>query len=277
MSLRNRVSAIVGLLTAVALIPGNALASPALGVWAEQTLIIGSGTRIHGADLGVHSALDTGPVQIQIGSEVDLGASSVYGHRISLGSGTVIGHLYADSVTNTGGTYGSLSPFPLVLSPPHGTVQPGTVDVIVPANGSATLSPGSYRTLAVQANASLYLAGGLYDAFSMSVASGARVVVEGASLLRVASLFAENWGMIGPDRALGVDLNLRIQVMGGNSSGSGGTPAVYIAPASFVAAVILAPNGTIQVGDHSVVIGGLDGKFVNLGESLAFGSSPTTS
>jgi hypothetical protein len=52
-------------------------------------------------------------------------------------------------------------------------------------------------------------------------------------------------------------------------------PTVSLGAASFVGAVVVAPNGTIQVGDSAFVIGGLTGVTVNLGMNTGLMSGTT--
>jgi hypothetical protein len=261
-------------LVALALAPGRAGATPALGVWAQHTLTVGAGTQIQGLDVGVRAVVDTGSVQINLGPDVDLSVANVYGHRVSFGTGTVIGHLYADSVTNNGGNFGTLSPFPTVARLPSGPAQPGSVAVNVPANSEMNLPPGSYGNVTVQQNASLRLSGGVYDAASLSVAYGAQVIVDGASLLRVGPLFVDTSAVIGPDPALGLALNLRIQAWLSNTSPTTVTPAVSIAAGASVSAFVLASNGVIQVGNNAVITGVLDAAFLSIGDHVSILSGP---
>jgi hypothetical protein len=123
----------------------------------------------------------------------------------------------------------------------------------VPTSGSVTLSPGSYGAVSLGPNATLRLSGGDYHVFSVSLAEGSSLLAGGSSLLQITTtLAAATRSVIGPDPALGVPINLRIEANGPDT-------AMSIGDNASVAAVLLAPNGTIQIGDNAALTGVVDG------------------
>jgi hypothetical protein len=179
-------------------------------------------------------------------------------------------------------------------------VQPGTTDVTVTESGTTVLAPGSYGAVTVLQGGTLTLAGGDYQVASVALVAGGRILVEQPSALRIAGSLSTGANcVIGPDPTLDLALNLRIEVLGQDttptapSPGTGGSlgvvaagdagegtptliPAVSLGSGNSVGAVIVAPNGTIQVGDSGFVIGGLTAVTVNLGmnSGLMSGTTP---
>jgi serine/threonine-protein kinase len=148
----------------------------------------------------------------------------------------------------------------------------GFTSVTVPADSEIDLGPGSYGAVVVEENAVLRLTGGDYEAFSLSVASGGQIITEDESLLRITTtMFADVGTSIGPDPALGVAMNLRIEIMGADIVASNlFIPAVFIGSDTSVATVIFAPNATVQIGDYAQITDAIAGLNVVLGAGVTY-------
>jgi hypothetical protein len=209
------------------------------------------------------------------GSRLSLGAAvnidsghALSGDSVLLGQGTVAGAIDANSLIDTGSTHGSVAPFvPASAATPLSAVAPGQTSHVVPTHGVATLFPGSFGDLSVGDYGTLTLiGGGVYEANNLTLGSNARVLVLAPAVLRLAGrVSALDHASIAP--LLGTSVNLEIEVLGGN-----GGPGLLDAPAALnfgpsddIHAVILAPGGTLVLGDGSTFTGAFDGGAVQGG------------
>ena len=147
----------------------------------------------------------------------------------------------------------------------------------VSAKTAVRLDAGSYRVLKVDPKAQLVLTGGVYTFASWDVGKEASVRVEAPSEIRV--LGVVNVGekaTVGVKAAVvGLDArDLVVQVAGLNSptSTAGARTAAFTAGKnSTVDAYVLAPNGTVRVGEGVFGTGSFIGRWVTLGKCTRIG------
>jgi RHS repeat-associated protein len=241
----------------------------AFALLADDSLVLGPGSTVEGADVGVRSAVGT--VEIGAGATVD-GSRGVYGGVVTLDGGAIVGDVYTGQLTNGGGAYYRLLPFPAVASLPGqaSSLVTGS-DVEVGSGSTADLSAGAYGVVTIDAGGTLYLAGGVYDVASISIADSGSIVVEAPSVLRVAGTFSTGSNVsIGPDSGLGDAVNLGLQVFG-TDSGTGTNflvPAMYVGHGSTVAAFATASHGTAQVSDQTTVVGAVFASHISVGTGV---------
>ena len=153
----------------------------------------------------------------------------------------------------------------------------GGSDVKVSAKTAVRLDAGLYRSLKVDPKAQLVLTGGVYTFASWDVGKEASVRVEAPSEIRVLGVVnvgekatvGVKAGVVGLDAR-----DLVVQVAGVNSPNStaGAANAAFTAGKnSTVDAYVLAPNGTVRVGEGVFGTGSFIGRWVILGKGTRIG------
>src|SRR5580658_3535683 len=146
--------------------------------YAELSITLGSQTRTVGGDVGV-AAVGAGSVgtQLTVGSQDSLDpAHTAYAASVSLGSQSAVGDIDANSLSNGGGLFGTLAPYPASSMPQlplalAGT--PGTSSVTVPTGQQETLTPGSYGALTD--DGVVFLKPGAYSFASVTLGNNAQL------------------------------------------------------------------------------------------------------
>ncbi len=234
------------------------------------------GVVVTGGDVGARGV--TGPflsgnhaIDLLTGVQVQA-TRNVIADSVRLGTGVVVGDVQTNRFTGgTGGSHGSVTPLvPLPALPPLAAVTPGTMNLTVPTGGTVTASSFSFAVVSVGTGGRLRLPAGIYQLRDLTMSAGARVEALGAVQIRISNRLAGTSGaFIGP--MSGVPLtakDIRIEVSGQNgSNGSiGATPkAVAFTSGGNVTALMLVPNGTLQLGTGMVARGAFMARNVDAG------------
>lgn len=227
-------------------------------------------------DVGVQGAA-TGATLVP-GFELALGTTTNATHvdllhnviapRIQLNLLSTVGDVEG-TLTNRGGvfhkTYGFPSRMPpLPLAAP---VVPGSANLTV--NTVTTLNPGSWKDVTVGPAATLILNPGLYQVASLTVGTGGQVVgANGAGVeLRIAGRLTMGVGAEIEPALLQTASKFRIEVNGinGTTGGLSETPAAAsIGNFAELNALVLVPNGTLDLGTSSSLTGAFAAKDINV-------------
>ena len=159
--------------------------------YAEMNMTLGTGDHTLGGDVGVAAVgASSAAPQLTIGSQDGLDpAHTVYAPSVSIGSQAAAGDIDANSLSNGGGLYATLAPYPASAMPPvplalAGT--PGTSNVTVGAGQRQTLTPGSYGTLTD--DGLVFLQPGIYSFAGVVLGNGAQLqaLAGGSTTIQVA-------------------------------------------------------------------------------------------
>jgi hypothetical protein len=219
----------------------QALEAPAseqgFAVYGRNSIAIGQSSRIHGS-IAV-SSKGKGP-RLTAGYEIAVGAHArlaqpgeLFGDTILLAPAVVAGAIHAQELSAIGAEHGPISPFegvPDLLSviAPIAGAQPLTI-----AANTGPLSAGSYSDVRVQNDATLKLAGGVYEFASLTLGTHGRLEALAPTRVLVAGKLATaESAYLGPSaEGEPVALNLTIDVAGrnGETGSLGETPRVVCA------------------------------------------------
>lgn len=163
--------------------------------------------------------------------------------------------------------------------PPIRPASPGAEDLRLSRKTRQTLGEGAYGEVRVGPGATLTLAGGRYHLRSLTLDKGGRLLVEGATEIRIAKrLLAHASATLAPaDGVVLRPLDLAIHVAGEDQvhySASGRKShlrAVRIGPGSRVRAGLYAFNGTLWVSSRVRVSGTLQAREVVVGSECRIG------
>jgi hypothetical protein len=180
---------------------------------------------------------------------------ALFGETILLEPAVVAGEIHTKDLIATGAEHGSVSPFermpalPAVIEPVAGT-QPVVVQATAPM---PPLPAGHYGRVRIENGATLRLSGGVYEIESLTLGGHSRLEALAPSDVRIAATLATaESAYIGPGpQEAPVALNISIEVNGIN--GNGGKldehpRAVVVGAQNNLAAVLVVPNGTLQLG-----------------------------
>ncbi len=182
---------------------------------------------------------------ITSGANVTIGAFASVGDLKAAGNITV----HPSSTTGTRTPNAMVDPLPNILLPDL-NFSAGGPNVILPANGSLTLGPGSYGALILGSSATLTLSGGSYAFNSIVAGSSSQIAWNAPTTINVVG----NVSLGSNSQMSGVATNLLIQSRGTSVAlGSGGT----------YRGTVLAPNASISMGGASFT-GGLFGRSVSV-------------
>lgn len=170
----------------------------------------------------------------------------------------------ADGDATVGGTITENAAVPPLAGIPLPTLglTSGGSNVTVNEGDTVTLSPGSYRNVTLEKNATLILEEGLYHFRKLSADEDASLEFEGPTIVNVEKNIECKKGleMSGTDAE-----NVLIQCDGGTvklESDSGGDKSTILG-------TFVAPNATIQVGKNASITGALFGEEVVLEEDTS--------
>ncbi len=134
-----------------------------------------------------------------------------------------------------------------------------------------TISPGQYRAVVVQNNATLLLAGGgSYDFQQVQIKAGGTLQAKAASVVRVLKWFAtDNKAVIGPAPGSSIGAGSIVFFVNGtdNTNPAYGKTLVFGTGAT-VAANFYAPNGTLSISDQASASGSFLARDIAVGKSV---------
>lgn len=244
-------------------------------VYAKNSVALRDRAKVTGGGVGVKLA-GAGPflepsfeLALLNGAQIDATRAAI-GDSLELTNHSSVGDAITAHLTSTGSsTVVRQLDFPAAMPsvPAPAAVSAGTTSLTVNAGSTTIISAG--KRSAVTVNGTLRLGAGGYDFSSLSLGNDARVEALGAVVVRISGR------LTGLDRshivaASGTTLlasDIRLEVSGSN--GGAGTPAATPAAAGIgndaeLKGLLLAPNGTIQIGQRTSVTGALAARDVNL-------------
>lgn len=246
------------------------------GIWLKAGSVVNTG------DIGTNST--AGGTYLNAGVETSIGDNvlathadtDVYGNSVNLRSGSQVRDLYYNSKSGSGTVLGndvSTLGLPVVSSfPTVPSFSAGTTDVTVAANGSQTISAGSYEDLVVGHDAVVTLSGGTYNFASWDINPDVTINVSAATEIRISGrLKTNNHFILQPGSGSGIDASdIKIFVTGSNGGGAGpsSTPrAADFGDDPTIYANIYANNGTLFLSEGATATGSFLGKWVVAGQN----------
>ncbi len=176
------------------------------------------------------------------------------------------------------GTTTSPMQVPFTTLPAFPSVSPGTQGVTVARNKTATLAPGSYGVVHVNAGGTLVLAGGLYQIRSLELDQSATVLFHAATEIRIKvelDSMARARLILDPSVPGLRASQMVIYVQGGDEGchdlgpdddgDDAGPASVQIGAENVVQANIYAANGTLWLKSRTQATGALIGVHVRIG------------
>ena len=236
-------------------------------IFGGEGVALDQNSRIVSGDVGVN-VKSNGPflrnnVELSIGQNSVMQettsrilADSIYVHQ----NATVYNPSYND-IQGPGRVNGTrTTPLALPLRtalPGLPVITPGAQNVDVAQNSSRTLAPGSYGALNTGQNTTILLTGGLYHFASWNVGQNSRLHFQAPSEVRIAGRLAMGQnGVLAPaPGTTGLDATQIILYVAGQNGSNGAmtaTPrAVDFGQGGRINAYIVAPNGTIYMGQNA--------------------------
>ena len=240
--------------------------------YAERSVVLGSADHTLGGDIGVAATAPAGfGPQLIVGNLDGLDcARNLFAPSVSVGTLATVGTVEANALTNSG-SVGLQVPFPATAMPPvptAGAGAAGTSNISVGAFQIQTLSPGAYGSLAD--NGTVNLAPGAYSFASVTLGDNAHLVAQpgGATTISIAgTLSTGQWAHVLP--ALQTADKIALSVAGNDGPGPSFTPAVSIGAGSQITSLLLAPHGTVRLGDNVQVTGAIAGYDIAAGNGVS--------
>ena len=245
------------------------------GVWVRQ------GSTILSGDIGGNQA-SAGPYlngeqEVTIGHDVVVQSidSQIMGDTVRLKSGSRVQNILANNILGQGQILGTVTTpvmIPLLSNMPAvPSVNPGTQNIDVPADGVLTLQPGPYGRLKARHGAIVTLSGGLYHFQEWDLHEGVQVLAASPVEVRVnGHIETRKHTVVGPAPGAGNLTAGDMVIIGTGINGKKGaiddTPeAIQFGEESTVRANVYAPNGLLWIKAGSMATGAFVGKWVRMG------------
>jgi hypothetical protein len=245
---------------------------------AQNSVRVQPGGRVSGGDVGARGVAGpflSGGVALELasGSQID-SARSLIADSVRLGTGVTTGDLQTNHpLFGNGSSHGTVTPLvALPALPPASAVSPGSANLMTATGSTVTAPAFAYATVSVGTGSTLRLPGGTHQWGALALASGARLEAQGPVEIRIAGrLAAAAGGFIGARTGVALTAkDIRIEVSGqnGNSGSLSASPkAATFASGDDVTALLLVPNGTLELGSGAVVRGAVMARDVDVGGS----------
>jgi Mg-chelatase subunit ChlD/cytoskeletal protein CcmA (bactofilin family) len=172
-------------------------------------------------------------------------------------SATTINVAPTATITGTQSTNVTL---PVVGSLPPVQSTPGVEQVRVAKRGVKQLQPGSFASIVTGEYAEVRFTGGRYDVAELRIGKGSRLVFEGASIINVATHLeiGEAVGLTGVGGLTSDDIGLNYA----------GSADAVLGKGVRAKLGLVAPNGSIRLGEHGVYVGHIWGGAVQVGKGV---------
>jgi hypothetical protein len=252
---------------------GFANALPSLSTfvaYAQVSLALGAGDRSLGGDIGVGATSASSAAQLSVGSQAVLDPTrTLYAASLTLGSQAIAGDIDTNALTNGGGQYGTLEPFPsldMPLLPLAPTAAAGTNAVTVGVGQQQTLSPGSFGALTD--DGVVLLQPGTYAFSSVTLGSNAQLQALPGGTTTVAvsgSLVTGAFAQIFPVGQLAGALAISV-----TGNGSPGAPAATVGANTSIVSVVNVPHGTLSLGNGTQATGAFAASSLIAGTGVGF-------
>ena len=264
------------LLTASTMFAQTGGAPGGFALHASEHILLGEGARVRGGAVGVAAGLRA-PGEVRdfrveiLGARVD---GDVYGQSVRLGAGSQVGDVYTNLLSVDGGRVkkGRVLPLPgdLPALAPVTRNAPGLDEMIVTGRGRVTLGR-SHTRVTVKSDATLIVPGGRFDLELLELEEGSQVEVERPSVLAIARRLT-----VGPRarvRQAGGSAAMNLTILVGGVDGV--APAtVLIEDRAEVRALVLAPTGSVRLGQGVRFHGALQGRAIDVGPRTDIFYSP---
>jgi len=214
--------------------------------------------RVNGGHIGASAPLGTDAVTLGSDSRVVIDGATV-GRRVVLRDRAQAGGLFATQVSAQFAKYVSRAAFSAPpVSPPVGTVTPGTASIVANSGQTLTRAAGNYG--AVTINGTLRLSGGLYQFQSLTLGPDGALLADADSEVRVATrtTAADRARILGPTS--GGASGLRLVIAGANDANGGLT----LGNDGRLTALVLS-TASVRLGDRVSVSGAIAASNVSLG------------
>lgn len=234
--------------------------------------------RIVSGDLVVNNA-SSGPVYGEKDLSLDQGnvvpaGSALKANSIDIDPGAIVnGKVYVNSLQNGGALNGEvISPvaLPIIAGlpqlPPGATA--GTANVNVPNGQTQILGTGQYANLSVGRGSTLRLGGGPYTFLNVSLERDASLIWDGPGELMILGRLSlgASAGIVNNPTLATKHKMIFVYGINGTDSLLQSTPsAVSIGRDCAIHATVLAPNGSIVVGENADLVGALIGRDIRIG------------
>ncbi|MGO9835901.1 MAG: protease pro-enzyme activation domain-containing protein [Polyangiaceae bacterium] len=239
--------------------------------YAELSMTLGVGDHTIGGDIGVAAVGASGVgTQLTVGSQDVLDPlHTVYAPSVSIGSQAVVGDVDANTLTSSGGAFGTLEPYPagaMPLLPLALASTPNSTNVTVPQGQQQTLSPGSFGTLTD--NGIVFLNPGTYSFSSVTLGNNAQLVAQPGGTTTVAiagTLSTGTFAQIFPAGQTAGHLSISAS---GNDGTNGVPPAASIGANTQIIALLNVPQGTLSFANNVQATGAFGGFFIAAGNDV---------
>ncbi len=261
----------------------QAAGSPPFVVLAEESVRIREGSTVVSGDIGANLP-NQGPLlgggKVEIDRDVILldPTSSVRADRVEIDGGAQVYDVHYNSLEAEGvilGTQVTPLSLPLTTLPQVPVFSQGMLDFEAPEDSNLPIAAGSYEDFTVRSGATVTFTGGVYDFKSWSLHKTAKIHFEAPTEIRIAErLSASESVFIGPSPTISeitaADIKIIVTGINGLLGGAGEVPkATSFGRMSSVQANVYVPNGTLLVGDSSMIKGAFLGKWIDVGRSVA--------
>lgn len=236
-------------------------------VYASQSVTLGADDDSLGGDIGVAMASSASALTIGTLDGLDP-LRTVYGYSVVLGTGSVVGGIKTNALTNNGGLFTSQAAFPSAMPPLPQlfAATPGTTALTVAVGQQTTLSPGNYGALTD--NGILFLNPGTYSFSSITLGNSAQIQAKqggSTSILVSGTLSTGTSAQIFPVGQPANDLTISVA----GPDGAGGQPAaVSLGASTQVTSLLAASNGSLSFGNNVRATGAFSGVNVTAGSNV---------
>jgi hypothetical protein len=236
------------------------------------------GLVVRGGDIGARGTAGpylAGGAAIDVSGGVWLQTShSMLADSVRLEWGSVVGSIQTNNlIGGNRGWHGRVGRFiPIPALPATAVPAPGTAALSVAAGATATAAPGAFGSVNVGNGGKLRLPAGSYDFADLTLGNNARLEAQGAVQIHVAGRLAGKNGVyIGGAAGAGLTARgIRLEVSGrnGDDGSMGASPkSAAFGRDTHLTALVLAPNGTLLLGDDSDATGAFFARDVDVGGS----------
>lgn len=223
-------------------------------------------------------------IELRLGNDgAIMPAASVAAHSVKLGADVTAGDVFSVTPVIAGANSTFVSrpacgPGPASLNKcayvPLWAALPAVVaagapgaDQQINSNGSASLPPGNYGALVLKSKAVATLSAGSYSFARIELGPNARIeYISPATVISVAGRVEMKGDSSIRPLASGAP-HLRLYVMGTDVVSPNGK-ALDASPTTTIAANVFVPNGTLSIGNNSILSGAFIGRRVSVGSNV---------
>jgi hypothetical protein len=195
-------------------------------------------------------------------------ASSVFAPILEIRGSTTVQTAYFTNLNNASSVVNEY-PFPstpLVTFPAAPSITIGTQNITVSNSQSRTLAAGSYNDLVIGSSGIAVLTGGVYHFNNITLQRDAQIRFTGATEIRMAGrIYADSRSVIAPQSGTTVTPQQILVGIYRQNAAETETPVADFRGSNIVSATIYVPNGILNEGGRSQILGAFIGKWVRMG------------